>query len=85
VRLFAKQPKMRLLKKEKIKFYFSSFLMPTKPTSKLNRERHLANKMPAKPTEEQRAHRHREHSKHCKCREMSDAIKKLVKESRLKK
>ncbi len=54
--------------------------MPTKPTTKLNRERHLAHKMPAKPTEEQRVQRHIEHSKHCKCREMPENIKKLIEE-----
>ena len=34
----------------------------------INKEWHLANKMPKNPTEEQRVTWHFEHAKHCRCR-----------------
>jgi hypothetical protein len=45
---------------------------------KINRDWHLANKMPKNPTEEVRARWHTAHSENCTCREMTPAIKKLV-------
>ncbi len=35
---------------------------------RINREWHLAHKMPKNPTFEQRVEWHREHQKHCTCR-----------------
>ena len=41
---------------------------------KINREWHLANRMPANPTKEQRFAWHIEHTKHCNCRKMSEKL-----------
>jgi hypothetical protein len=49
----------------------------------INREWHLNNKMPKNPSLEQRIEWHIQHSKHCKCREMPETIKILVKEKNL--
>jgi hypothetical protein len=45
----------------------------------INKEWHLANKMPKNPTQEQRLNWHIEHSKNCNCREMPDKLKEEVK------
>jgi hypothetical protein len=45
---------------------------------KINKERHLANKMPVKATLDQKIKRHIEHVSHCKCRPMPDKIKKEI-------
>lgn len=37
---------------------------------KLNKEWHLAHRMPKNPTIEQRIDWHLEHAKHCRCREI---------------
>ena len=52
--------------------------MPENKLPKLNRERHLANRMPEKATLEQRIDWHIEHSKHCACRPMPENIKKEI-------
>ena len=48
----------------------------------MNKEWHEKNKMPNNPTKEQRVKWHMEHSLNCKCREMPDSIKLLIKESK---
>lgn len=52
--------------------------LTTSPKSNLNKERHLANKMPEKATLDQKTTRHIEHVAHCKCRPMPDSIKKEI-------
>ena len=42
---------------------------------KLNKEWHLANKMPKNPTFEERLLWHEEHIKFCQCREMPNNIR----------
>lgn len=44
----------------------------------INKEWHLAHKMPKNPTEEQRAKWHKEHAKHCECRAVSPKIQELI-------
>lgn len=51
---------------------------PKKTESKLNKERHLANKLPLKATLDQKIKRHIEHVACCKCRPMPDKIKKEI-------
>lgn len=51
----------------------------TEPASKLNKERHLDNKMPPKATLDQKIKWHIEHIAHCKCRPIPDSIKKEIK------
>ena len=51
---------------------------------KLDKEWHLANKMPQNPPLEQRFAWHTEHAKHCQCREMPAALKAEI-EKRSKK
>ncbi len=46
---------------------------------KLNKERHLANKMPIKATLDEKIKRHIEHVVHCKCRPMPEKIKQEIK------
>lgn len=46
--------------------------------SKLNREWHLAHKMPKNATLEQRIQWHTEHAKHCTCREMPASIAEAI-------
>jgi hypothetical protein len=46
--------------------------------SKLNKERHLANKMPAKATMDQKVKRHIDHVANCKCRPMPEPIKREI-------
>jgi hypothetical protein len=46
---------------------------------KINKEWHLANKMPPKATLEQRAKWHKEHLKHCACRtDLPPLVKKTI-------
>ena len=52
---------------------------------KLNREWHLAHKMPKNPSLEERIEWHIEHARYCKCREMPDSIKKAIAERDKKK
>ena len=47
--------------------------------SKLNREWHLAHKMPARATLEQRLEWHLEHARHCSCRPIPDGIAREMK------
>ena len=54
--------------------------MPNKPIFKLNRDRHLANKMPKNPALEQRIAWHIEHSKNCACRAMPESIQAVIKQ-----
>lgn len=46
----------------------------------INKEWHLANKMPKNPTHKQRMQWHIEHSKHCQCYPISDKINKEIEE-----
>jgi len=46
----------------------------------INKEWHLAHKMPKDPTIDQRISWHAEHSKNCSCRPMPDDISKTTKE-----
>jgi len=50
-----------------------------KPISKLNKEWHLAHRMPANANLDQRIKWHLEHSKHCGCRPIPDKIKAGIK------
>ncbi|HQF36288.1 MAG TPA: hypothetical protein PLL26_01435 [Candidatus Dojkabacteria bacterium] len=47
---------------------------------KINREWHLANKMPKNPTHQQRMKWHIEHNKNCQCYPISDKIRKEIEE-----
>jgi len=47
---------------------------------KINKEWHLANKMPNNPTREERMLWHREHQKYCDCRPASPEFRKELKE-----
>lgn len=51
---------------------------------KLNKEWHLANKMPANSTTEQRITWHIAHAKHCQCREIPDKLKAIIKKRKIK-
>jgi hypothetical protein len=51
---------------------------------KLNKEWHLAHRMPKNPTEEQRIHWHIEHAKHCQCREIPSWLKTEIKKRKIK-
>ncbi len=46
--------------------------------SKINKEWHLANKMPKNPTHEQRMKWHIEHVKHCQCYPISAKLQKEI-------
>lgn len=46
--------------------------------SRINKERHLANKMPPKATLDQRVKRHAAHAIHCKCRPIPESIRKEI-------
>jgi hypothetical protein len=46
---------------------------------RINKEWHLKNKMPQNPSLEERINWHIEHSKHCKCRDMPESIRKEIK------
>ena len=50
-----------------------------KPISKLNKEWHLAHRMPENATIEERIAWHLEHSKHCGCRPIPDKLKAEIK------
>jgi len=50
---------------------------------KINKEWHLAHRMPKNPTPKQRAEWHVEHAKNCGCRELTESIKKLITEQGL--
>ncbi|MHB8143992.1 MAG: hypothetical protein ACYDGX_10175 [Thermoleophilia bacterium] len=43
---------------------------------KINKEWHLANKMPKNPTREERMLWHREHLKHCGCHPLTPKLQK---------
>ncbi len=58
--------------------------MPEAKKPKLNKEWHLANKMPVKATIEQRIAWHLEHSKHCGCREIPEKLKEEMKRREIK-
>jgi hypothetical protein len=47
--------------------------------NKINKEWHLANKMPKNPSIEQRVIWHLEHSKHCQCRPLGGKILEEIK------
>jgi hypothetical protein len=51
---------------------------------KLNKEWHLANRMPAKATVEQRIAWHVEHKKHCNCRDMPKKLKMEMMKRKIK-
>jgi hypothetical protein len=51
--------------------------------AQLNREWHLAHKMPKNPSEEERLHWHAEHMKHCKCREVPPKLLAEMKKRKL--
>lgn len=51
-----------------------------KQTSKLNKEWHLAHRMPKNPTLEQRIAWHIEHKRNCACREIPEKIMKAITE-----
>ena len=53
--------------------------------SKINKEWHLANKMPKNPTHEQRMKWHIEHVKHCQCYPISAKLQKEIKDLRQRK
>jgi len=48
------------------------------PQMAINREWHLANKMPENTTEEERAKWHKAHLKNCACYPLSENVKKLL-------
>ncbi len=51
----------------------------------INKEWHLAHKMPKNPTLEQRLDWHEEHAKHCTCREMPASLAKLIQDRKRKR
>ncbi len=51
---------------------------------KLNKEWHVANRMPAKATLEQRIAWHVEHKKNCSCRDMPEKMKLEIKRRAIK-
>lgn len=51
---------------------------------KLNKEWHLAHRMPKSPTMEQRIEWHIEHAKHCQCREIPAKLKAEMKKRNLR-
>jgi hypothetical protein len=51
---------------------------------KINKEWHLAHKMPKNPTTEQRIAWHIEHNKHCQCREMPATLKAEMEKQNIK-
>lgn len=52
---------------------------------KINKEWHLANKMPKKSTQEQKMKWHIEHLKHCNCHPVSAKLQKDIDEFNKKK
>lgn len=52
---------------------------------KINKEWHLAHKMPKNPTLDERVEWHIEHAKHCTCREMPESIATLIAQHKKKK
>ncbi len=52
---------------------------------KINKEWHLAHKMPKNPTLDQRLDWHEEHAKHCTCRELTELLAKQIAERKKKK
>ena len=53
--------------------------------SKINKEWHLANKMPKNPTHEQRMRWHIEHVKYCQCYPISAKLQKELDDFKKKK
>jgi len=53
------------------------------PIPKLNKEWHLAHRMPSNATLDQRIAWHLEHAKHCACRPISDKLKAEIKKRKL--
>jgi len=51
--------------------------------NKINKEWHLANKMPKNPSIEQKIIWHLEHSKNCQCRPLSGKILEEIKKRKL--
>jgi hypothetical protein len=51
---------------------------------KLNKEWHLANRMPAKPTLDQRIAWHLEHKKNCACRDIPEKLQAEIEKRRIK-
>lgn len=51
--------------------------------NKLNKEWHLASKMPKNPTEEERLKWHIAHAKNCQCREMPAKMMDKARKKRL--
>ena len=51
-----------------------------KVNSSINKEWHLANKMPKNPKFEQRMQWHLEHQKNCQCRPMPETLAEEIKE-----
>lgn len=50
----------------------------------INKEWHLANRMPKNPTLDQRIQWHIEHAKHCKCRPIDEKILEEIKKRGIK-
>lgn len=50
----------------------------------INKEWHLANKMPKKPTLDQRIKWHLDHSKNCQCRPIDEKILEEIKKRGIK-
>jgi hypothetical protein len=50
---------------------------------RLNRDWHLAHKMPPRPTLEERLAWHEEHAKHCACREMPAWMREEIERRRV--
>jgi hypothetical protein len=53
--------------------------MVTITSKKINKQQHLANKMPKNPSLDQRIFWHTQHSKNCKCRKMPENLILLIK------
>jgi hypothetical protein len=51
---------------------------------KLNKEWHLAHRMPKNPTPEQRLEWHIKHAQHCQCREIPPSLKAEIKKRNIK-
>jgi len=51
---------------------------------KINKEWHLANRMPANPTAEQRILWHIEHKKNCACRDIPGKLKEEMKKRKIR-
>ena len=51
---------------------------------KLNKEWHIAHRMPKNPSYEQRLEWHIEHAKHCQCREIPGKLRTEIKKRNIK-